>query len=707
LRDSSEKLALSCTFAIYSGKPVLVEDERRITLDLDRKPDMVIDAKYKVESLIGEGGMGAVYKVHHLLLQKDMALKTFRSHNLSQDVWQRFQQEARSIARLKHKNIVEVFDFGFAEEGLPYYTMSLLSGESLAERLSRTGKIDASEALGIFLQVAQALAHAHQHHVVHRDIKPANIFLENNTGAKGGPPQVKIVDFGIAKLAEDNPAAESQSLTRVGTIFGSPLYMSPEQVQGVTVDQRSDIYSYGCALFETLTGEPPFMADNALATMMCHVNDSPARVRDVLPDATMSQRLDNLVARLLAKDPEQRYQSFSDVIEDLNYCLEDLSKNAQIVVDRASESNLDEVAAPAHEAELAEPESGAPRQKMMIAIVIAAVTGLAAWLGFHYFYPPLKPAQAGPARPTMIDGSQLPSVDRELDRHREAAVKIGKPFWQGRGQAGAFVFPDYALVGWFTEGDGVSTVTCRGRVSVYPHQNLVFHARDEFFKQPRLFTRFRGDDIDGLILEPPEDGDWSVDKFQFFEHLDHLRQIGLSKGDFDGRVIPHLEKFRRLRVLDIRKTKITGEDLARSKLITRLLDLRAENNPNMEPFFIAAAKSGVSCPLQYLTVNSCGLNDGDLKEIAKIKSLVFLNGSGGNVQGPGIKALAESSNVETMKLEANPIEPKFLKYFARFKRLKTLYIDGTSLSEGQKNSLRKCRPNFEVSFHGPAKQPDL
>ncbi len=161
LNDSLEKQALSCTFAVYEGRIESLEDA-------DARPKIlevlaagtIIDQKYEIIGLIGEGGMGAVYRVNHLLLKKEMALKTFRSHGLSQSAWPRFQREAQAIAKLKHKNIIGVFDFGIAQEQIPYYTMERLSGESLASRLAARGPLEPVEALNIFVMAAEAMAHA-------------------------------------------------------------------------------------------------------------------------------------------------------------------------------------------------------------------------------------------------------------------------------------------------------------------------------------------------------------------------------------------------------------------------------------------------------------------------------------------------------------------------------------------------------------------
>ncbi len=295
MQDYTEDLGLSRTFRIIDGH-LSVDDTFEKLLQASVGGEVskfsagiigtVIDSKYKVISLVGEGGMGAVYKVKHLLLNKEMALKTFRTANLGEAAWQRFQREAQSIAKLTHPNIVQVFDFGISEQNFPYYTMELLVGESLAERLQRSARLSIADALTVFKLVADGMAHAHRLGIVHRDIKPANIFIEKDKGL-GAP---RIVDFGLAKLAASQ-TVDDQSLTKAGLVFGSPLYMSPEQSLGKDTDQRTDIYSFGCSLFEALTGRPPFLAGSALLTISMHQNSSPPHLVQSAVDFKFPDRL--------------------------------------------------------------------------------------------------------------------------------------------------------------------------------------------------------------------------------------------------------------------------------------------------------------------------------------------------------------------------------------------------------------------------------
>ena len=259
--------------------------------------------------------MGLVYQVKQIFINKEFALKTIDKHSLSEIAIRRFQQEARTTFAVDHPNIVAVQDFGVLDDQTPFLVMELINGETLADRLKRVGCLPIEQAIAIFVQICFGLAYAHERGIVHRDIKPSNIMLLSGlpVGTEGS---VKILDFGIAKFA-GHEGGEVQALTRTGEIFGSPLYMSPEQCSGLQIDSRADIYALGCVLFEALTGTPPFIADNALTTMIKHQSEAPPTLKQASLGAEFPKDLQEIVSRMLAKSPAQRYQNLGDVAHDL------------------------------------------------------------------------------------------------------------------------------------------------------------------------------------------------------------------------------------------------------------------------------------------------------------------------------------------------------------------------------------------------------
>jgi serine/threonine protein kinase len=279
------------------------------------EPGTIINEKYQVIALLGSGGMGHVYRVQQISLGKEFALKVLDARSLSDVTVRRFHQEARTTSQLQHPNLVEVHDFGVLNETQPYLVMDLIEGESLSETLKREGALPVEHVIPLAIQVSFGLMYAHKKGVVHRDVKPGNIMLlqPEKPAVEGA---VKVVDFGIAKLTQSEDG-EIQALTKTGEIFGSPIYMSPEQCKGTGVDKRSDIYSFGCVLFECLTGSPPFFGDSAMSTMMKRLSEEPVSLKEGSLGREFPPALENIIRKMLAAEPNDRYQDFSGVVQDL------------------------------------------------------------------------------------------------------------------------------------------------------------------------------------------------------------------------------------------------------------------------------------------------------------------------------------------------------------------------------------------------------
>jgi beta-lactam-binding protein with PASTA domain len=263
----------------------------------------LVDNRYRLVKSLGCGGMADVYLAHDDTLDRDVALKVMSSRYASDEEFvERFKREAQSAAALSHPNIVSIFDRGESEDGTYYIAMEYLPGGTLKDRILKRGALPARTAAAVALQMAEALRAAHERDVIHRDIKPHNILIT-------GHGDVKVTDFGIAR------AAASSTMTRTGHILGTAHYISPEQAMGEPVGPASDLYSLGVVLYEMLTGELPFDADTPLGIAMKHVNGhlrQPKELNPAVPDG-----INAITLRLLAKNPEDRYASDSELIEDL------------------------------------------------------------------------------------------------------------------------------------------------------------------------------------------------------------------------------------------------------------------------------------------------------------------------------------------------------------------------------------------------------
>lgn len=275
----------------------------------------VLNEQYELISIIGFGGMSVVYKAKDRKLDKLVAVKMLLPHLMLQtQSMQRFKQEAHSASSLDHPNIVSVYNFGEAPNGQPFLVMDLLRGRSLTSLIKRDKRVKPDRALNIFIQIASALAHAHQKGIIHRDLKPSNIILLEKDGQSD---IVKIVDFGIAKLLP-HEGRDAVNLTQTGDVFGSPLYMSPEQCKGEKLDSRADIYSMGCLMYECIAGVTPHGGDNMLEVLYRHLNEVPRSFKQLKLGAPVPNRLEAIIFKALAKDPAQRHQSMQALLDELS-----------------------------------------------------------------------------------------------------------------------------------------------------------------------------------------------------------------------------------------------------------------------------------------------------------------------------------------------------------------------------------------------------
>jgi len=274
--------------------------------------------RYRVLKLLGEGGMGQVYLAEHVAIEKRVALKVLRAEYATRgEIVTRFQQEAISASRIKHPNVLDVFDFGQLEDGCFFLAMEFLEGNDLADELTRRRVLDAAIGIRIAMQICRALAAAHANGVVHRDMKPENVFLQRTAD---GEEIVKIVDFGIAQLrSKDTEVAPTKRrLTRTGMIFGTPEYMAPEQAGGKHADLRSDIYSVGIIMYEMFTGAVPFTGETFLGVLAKHLSDPTPLMSAVYPEVSISPSLQGVIMRALEKDPAVRYQTMLEFAQAIS-----------------------------------------------------------------------------------------------------------------------------------------------------------------------------------------------------------------------------------------------------------------------------------------------------------------------------------------------------------------------------------------------------
>jgi serine/threonine-protein kinase len=278
-------------------------------------PGTVLGDRYQIESVLGVGGMGVVYRVVHVHMRKALALKVLHAElSQSPEIKARFEREAVAVGSIEHPNVAAATDFGQLPDGSFFLVCELVVGRSLREEIG-AGPLAPARAKSVLRGMTSALVAAHKKSIVHRDLKPENVMLVDRDG---DPDFVKVIDFGIAKLDRlaDDEAKLAQPLTRIGVVMGTPDYMAPEQALGQPVDARADLYSLGVIYFEMLTGRCPFQGDT-LSVLRQHIIDPPPPLPSEVA-AQVDGRVQSVVSTLLAKDPKDRYQSADDLLAALD-----------------------------------------------------------------------------------------------------------------------------------------------------------------------------------------------------------------------------------------------------------------------------------------------------------------------------------------------------------------------------------------------------
>jgi len=276
-----------------------------VPLDDESLLGRIIDDRYEVMDVVGSGGMGVVYRAKQRYLDRQVAMKVLRRDLLTQsDSVSRFMIEAKAASALKSPHTVTIHDFGLTDDGLFYFTMELLEGESLSELLAREGPLPPGRAVNVVAQVCKSLAEAHERKIWHRDLKPENIFISRG---QDGKEFAQVLDFGIAKVENSG-----ERVTATGIVCGTPQYLSPDQARGQPADHRTDIYSLGIVLYEMLAGFPPFDGETPVEIVMLHIHEPPAPLARRTPPVVVSEELEDALGWALQKSPADRPDSVAE-----------------------------------------------------------------------------------------------------------------------------------------------------------------------------------------------------------------------------------------------------------------------------------------------------------------------------------------------------------------------------------------------------------
>lgn len=569
------------------------------------EPNQIVDDRFRVLNEIGRGGMGIVYRVEQLALGREMALKTISGENVSDITWRRFQQEAKAAGMLDHPNLITVHDCGLLEERHPYFVMDLVDGITLSDLIKEKGPLQVEEALPLFIQVCFGLAYAHDLGIIHRDIKPSNIILVR-PHAGSTAFNVKIVDFGIAKLAT-HETSDTQGLTKTGEIFGSPLYMSPEQCLGIAVDARSDIYSVGCVLFEALTGLPPFLGNTALSTMMKHQSDRTPTLKEATLGKEFPAALEQIIARLLEKEPGQRYQTLKAVAHDLSLLQQGISSPTLLVDARKL--------IPSSERKLAIKETAG--FCLLTFVLTAALVSLVMQ---HNFDEERKEEKATADR-AAAQGEKMsmvvPRIDDAIDRanadQRQITSIVPGPF---NSIMRRFDFKD--RMGFLKWSSVIHPRVAIGVLDVPLRDDVRLTIEDPTVVQnPHLFSRFNRDDLAEVCLS--RNTGVTDATFTDIGRLKTLKILEISHCFVTDAVIDRLNELPTLQMVDLSTTQVTAAGLARLQRIKQLSALVLEHFENTKQ--VLEALNG-SRKMISLTLSSTDIKDEDF---ALFNSMPALN----------------------------------------------------------------------------------
>lgn len=592
------------------------------------KPD--IPERYEIISELGAGGMGSVYLALDKILDKRVAVKVLAKRSIADDpkVIQRFQREAMAAGKLAHQNLVSTLDFDISPSGQPYLVMDYAEGMTLKEYLAEEGPLPLDLVQDIFEQVLSGIAHAHKEGVVHRDLKTSNIILVSD---EDGKKKAMVIDFGIALILEDGQSASD--LTRTNAVLGSPFYMSPEQVRAEKADERSDIYSLGCVLYECLTGSPPFRGESALHTMEMHLKWPPPDVTGLFcSDTDLEERLNFVLAKALAKEPPERFSTVDHFATALSEALiePEHSDNTVYRGKRSSEAK----------------ETHASRSSMFLIVgSFLLVAFIFLTISSAAILPILNPLPKEPARAIEQFASLPESKETEEDFLTRPLEKIASQRSQILNLRGEH---------WrrqnFIELKDSSAAGLITSISI-PYSK---------FDDPADIGLLKDLNITSLNLSTTNFDDRGAAELAKFKNLQGLKIGGCKSVTDEG--IKSISEIKTLTSLDI-GGGITGECL---KYILKLknlyaLDLKVIRDLKPEQLSLLSALK-----LTCLFIHNRNLSTEDLKAIAEIKTLEKLKLTAVKIidtDKTGLEALARMNRLQSVELYDTEYSLEALKRF--------------------------------------------
>lgn len=679
-----------------------------------------LGGKYRIEECLGQGGMGSVYRVTHLFLNKQFALKAVNNRVATDIAVQRFQQEAKMATLLDHPSLVKVHDFGVFDDATPYLVMDLIDGITFAELLKQNGPISIDDVPVLFSQVCFALLSAHECGIVHRDIKPGNLMLCTKV-PKRAEGSVKIVDFGIAKLLF-REAGEIQALTKTGEIFGSPLYMSPEQCFGDVVDNRSDIYSLGCVLFEMLTGTPPYVGPTALNTMMLHDAAKPPTLKEASLGKEFPPGLERVVGKMLARLPADRYENIGEVALSLTRaCGGDSSHGSSNKSLKSTQSKPSEAV------------TLSTNQLTMIVVSTAVVSATFGALGLKFWdaaqmsttAPQSSTAASTPKTTASHSGTSetssglLELVDptstfAEAVKSLEKVAPITSTITgSGPSRKRSIFYPAFSI-GTVLKYNGVESSndskvlsSAKGTREYDANVPLTLDVdtiADAFVAVPSVVTKIQPDLFKGLLIRLPklESGDLDEKRqndlaatLDGLSQWTNLEALGLDYFAFNNNVFEKLNFLGKLHCLGLNHCRFDAQKFAEQKFWNKLDILSINYCGNIDPILLTLSGSS---KLQVLNIIGSDSSASALGSLKSCKNLTALSVSADRVDDASFEALESVKSLRLVWLSGPKYKTEHLK-----KLLSYPWIRDVLISRGSSASTKEVITDKRVGYVGVKK----
>ncbi|MBL0188885.1 MAG: protein kinase [Candidatus Obscuribacter sp.] len=701
-----------------------------------------IDNEYKVIDFMGAGGAGGVYLVEHRRLKQSFALKVLHgSAAASEKKRQRFIREAKLSSRLEHPGIVKICNFGVhgdtTREPCLYYVMQVVPGVTLHQKLSQQAPLPLELAIDVALGLADALSYAHSKGVIHRDIKPANILLTQSSYTPGKPRllmQPMLLDFGLARSIEEQ--GESLGLTGTRDIIGTPVYISPEQSRGRTLDPRSDFYSFGVTVFHMVAGCPPLLGSSGMETILLHQEMPAPSVREINPDAQCPDAMERILARCLKKEPADRYQSADELYSDLLAIKKKLypatmgppplampstlgstghttsSKQAGRAdqngnLTGATSARDGTIDSTVNYIDVDLPSDPARPYTLPLMLGLAAVSlVLIGLLSFIVLTGNSKQAVIPKPKQSLLTNTVKDTITHtESDQIKFIAslkelargIKTGSYLVQSdkAGKTRAYLLPADVPVGQFrylSPGTG-STVPAslkHGRLMELPagsYLNLL--ASPEVMAVPELLNGFDSRAIAYLHVSKQTTGVKRL--LDLCSRFTEMVGLDLQRNDLDDGVFEYINKFDKLRFLNLHQTRVTASGVSTLRQLSSLLLLQV--GPIEGDCFEFLSKLAPRATLACLEIEGNLLSDQSLAAIARQPNLVTLNLRRCGINTSRLELLKPlSKRLVYLDLQGNALGPEAIDTLSTFKQMRVLVIEPTGWTDQDKDRLAKALP---------------